>query len=501
MKIIIIDDNLSRCEAVAERLRGEFGEADICIGDGGSAGRESEDADGEVAAEWDELWRGLVSNLPELSIGLIDQEQRLLLASGAGWEALGLERTIGRRMGEIAGFAPELKAQLSDHCAQALAGRGSQFEAIWNGSSVRMQASPIRYKGRSCCLLLIFGVTGERRAEHQFSLAFQASGCAMAISRAEDLTLVDVNRSWEDLFGYQREEVLGWRIFDKRFCYGASEGESARDLASGDSVFRFRTRSGEAREAKVTVVPLKWRGEDCSLVILFDLTEQRGIERQLQQLTGRMLRLQDEERRRIARELHDGLAQEIFALTIDLAHLEAQLSDSPADLRSLLNESLALGEQALQEVRTISYLLHPPLLEQAGLVSAVRCYLEGFTRRSGIEAEFEVDEGIGRLGIEIETALFRIVQEGLANIARHASSARARVSLRKEEEQVILRIEDFGCGLPSALPRSAENEVLGVGIPGMRQRMRQLGGRLEISSSRRGTVVAAVVPVEGRVAA
>ena len=235
---------------------------------------------------------------------------------------------------------------------------------------------------------------------------------------------------------------------------------------------------------------------------VMDVTEARVAEqrlsaslREVHSLAGRLLRVQDEERRRIARELHETTAQDLAALKMNLGLLERLAPQAAERRREVLDESAALVQRALTDVRTISYLLHPPLLDEAGLASAMRWYVEGFARRSGIHVELELPDDILRLAEDRETALFRIVQESLINIHRHADSPVARVRLRHGADRVVLEIEDEGRGIPVADSAMAQSS-LGVGIAGMRERMEQLGGRLELASTDRGTTVRAILPRE-----
>ena len=236
-----------------------------------------------------------------------------------------------------------------------------------------------------------------------------------------------------------------------------------------------------------------------------DITDRKRLEQErlhaeneLSQLTARLFTLQDEERRRIARELHDGTAQNLFAISIDIDQMRKRTGD--AELKSLLDESASLCDQSLQEIRTLSYLLHPPLLDQAGLVFALKWYVEGFTKRTGIDVNLVALDNVGRMKSEIETALFRIVQEGLTNIRRHSSSETASIRLKREPDEIFLEIQDHGHGMHISehVGATAETYELGVGIPGMRQRLRQLGGRLDITTSASGTVVTAVIPLTER---
>jgi PAS domain S-box-containing protein len=234
------------------------------------------------------------------------------------------------------------------------------------------------------------------------------------------------------------------------------------------------------------------------LVVAFEnITELKRVEESLQILAARLLHLQDEERRRLARELHDVTAQNLFAMTIDLEQLRQQSGNLSREARALLAESIELGEQALQEIRTLSYVLHPPLLDQAGLVAALRWYVDGFVKRSGINVEFTVPGDIGRPDSDIETALFRVVQESLSNIHRHSGSEKASIRLERTTESISLEIRDQGRGIPpKSAAKKAENiGTLGVGIMGMRQRLNQLNGQLEINSDEHGTTVTAIVPL------
>jgi signal transduction histidine kinase len=210
-----------------------------------------------------------------------------------------------------------------------------------------------------------------------------------------------------------------------------------------------------------------------------------------------LFNLQDEERRRIARELHDSTAQNLFAISVNLARL-SQLRPGEDDAQQLIEECQSLGDQSLQEIRTLSYLLHPPLLDQAGLVSALQWYVEGFTKRSGIYVDLYA-QPIGRLPSEIEMALFRVVQEALTNVRRHSASETANIRLVRKTDAVVLEIKDHGHGLSIAKHDPDSNGLIsiGVGIPGMRQRLRQLGGKLEIASNNRGTTIFATVPLNG----
>jgi signal transduction histidine kinase len=208
-------------------------------------------------------------------------------------------------------------------------------------------------------------------------------------------------------------------------------------------------------------------------------------ERQLQALSSRLMNLQDEERRRIARDLHDSTAQSLSALEMNTSLLESMATDEKT--RKLAAETAAISRQVCQELRNISYLLHPPLLEEEGLIFAIRWFSDGFTKRNSIPVFLDLPEDFPRLGAEEETALFRIVQEALSNIYRHAGATKAWITMWREDEgMVVLEIRDNGEGLPEGF---SFNTSVGVGLAGMRERMKQLGGALEVDSSPYGVSV------------
>jgi PAS domain S-box-containing protein len=279
-------------------------------------------------------------------------------------------------------------------------------------------------------------------------------------------------------------------------------GVHAKDLRSFESACKnvFTSGKPEYREFfygeryyRTRIIPEFTETASVASVMCIDqdITEQRRIEVELRTLSTRLLDMQDRERRRIARELHDGTAQNLFAMTIGLSRLLQQTI--PPDLKGTLEECLALCEQSRQEIRTLSYVLHPPMLDEAGLSSTLKWYTEGFSERSGIRVDLALEPDPGRLPLEIETVLFRVVQECLANVHRHSGSALASVRLQRKTDSVILQVQDWGHGIPPEVGRA------GVGIPGMRERLSQLLGHLEIESGGQGTTITATVPlVTGR---
>jgi len=225
-----------------------------------------------------------------------------------------------------------------------------------------------------------------------------------------------------------------------------------------------------------------------------EFTKRKQAEENLRRLSGQLLRLQDDERRRIARELHDSTGQDLVVLATMLGQLRGAIRSSERKALRLLSECKALADRCVREVRTLSYVLHPPVLDEAGLEDAVRDYVAGFTKRSGIQVELELSPGIGRMARDVELALFRVVQEALTNIQRHSKNRRAKIRIHRNSN-LTLEISDFDQGAPSDLPRAeARHFDVGVGIPSMQERVKSVGGRLDLDSTNQGTIVRVTIP-------
>jgi PAS domain S-box-containing protein len=276
-------------------------------------------------------------------------------------------------------------------------------------------------------------------------------------------------------------------------------------LGKGPSFSKVETvvlcKDGTSKIITFDMAPVQVEGKIVGAVAACeDVTAARRTEEALKQselelrlLSSRLLDLQDSERRRIARELHDGTAQNLFALNIALSRMLQQASTEES--RNSLQECLSLCELSREEIRTLSYVLHPPMLDEAGLVSALKWYVDGFSARSGIRVDLTADPALGRLPIDIETDLFRVVQECLANIHRHSGSVAAAVKLDRNTERVLLQIRDWGRGMPAEITSGQTMASPGVGIPGMHERLAQHQGNLEIRSNNKGTIVTATVPL------
>jgi PAS domain S-box-containing protein len=223
--------------------------------------------------------------------------------------------------------------------------------------------------------------------------------------------------------------------------------------------------------------------------------ELRQSNQLLRLLSVQLLRSQDEERRRIARELHDGVGQYLAGIAMTLEGLRTDPNVFPVSFAHKLQEATKATNACISEVRTMSHLLHPPLLEELGLASAVQWYVEGFAARSGIKTDIRMPEDLGRIGNEIEIVLFRVLQESLTNIYRHSGSKIATIEIGADSQQVWLQVQDEGKTNGHASPEPFRP---GVGITGMRERVKDLGGVLEIVSGQMGSHVKAIIPLASR---
>ena len=233
--------------------------------------------------------------------------------------------------------------------------------------------------------------------------------------------------------------------------------------------------------------------------LLTELRERMQAEQVVRRLSGRLMKVQDDERRRIARELHDSLGQLLTTLKMNLDHMNSH-PPSPDGLRQLVDTCASLAQQGIDETRTLSYLLHPPLLDEFGFTSAAKWYVEGFVKRSKIDVQLEIPGDLGRMPDEIELALFRVLQESLTNIHRHSGSATAEIRVERTPGLVSLRVTDHGKGISAELLEKFRRTRagMGVGLGGMRERVDELGGTLELQSQGQCTLVHVVIPLPDR---
>src|SRR6267143_859874 len=303
------------------------------------------------------------------------------------------------------------------------------------------------------------------------------------------------NQGAERLYGWSRAEVLQKTPHQILRTEFPQPFEEIKAQLLCDGQWQGELTHSKRDGSRITVASrwsMWWSPEDKPLGFLevnSDITERKRAEEGLRTISGRLLQMQDDERRRIARELHDSAGQTLVALDMNLASIQREAKQLSPQALKTSGESLDLVKELSRELRTISHLLHPPLLDEAGLPSAVRWYVEGFAERSKIRVNLDLDANLGRLSSECETAIFRIVQESLTNIHRHSGSPTASISISRTRREVRLGVHDQGKGISGSMKR-------GVGIQGMHERVRQLGGRLQINSGKGGTSVVAILPTE-----
>ena len=354
---------------------------------------------------------------------------------------------------------------------------------------------------------LLMDITERKQAELATAslAAIVGSSDDAIVSKDLDGIITTWNKGAERIFGYSADEAIGQHItliipHDRL----DEEADILARLRRGERIDHFETirkrNDGTLLDISVTISPL--RDSQGRIVgaskIARDITERKRMERVLKEaeLSGRLLQLQDEERRRVARELHDGAGQLLAALSMNtsaIAHEKEKLSPNTA---KCVEENFSLIEQTMSEIRTLSHLLHPPFLDEIGLKSALNEYVNGFGERSNITVTLDLPRVLDRLPRDTELSLFRIVQECLTNIHRHSGSSTAHVRLSRVPGEIQLEVRDQGRGMsPEIQEKFQTGGSSGVGLRGMRERVRQIGGSLRIQSNRHGTSVLVVLPI------
>jgi PAS domain S-box-containing protein len=313
------------------------------------------------------------------------------------------------------------------------------------------------------------------------------------------------NERWRSYMGLELEELqgAGWqsmlhpddrdrvlKAWHESVTKGTPYEQEERHRGADGTYRWFLARGMPLRDAEGRII--RWYGTNT------DIEDRKQAEERLRRLSGQLLRLQDEERRRIARDLHDSAGQDLVALATTLSQLHDSIPSSGRKLRKLASQCQALADQCIREVRTLSYLLHPPMLDEAGLEDAIRHYADGFTERTGIEVDLEISPRLGRMKADSEMALFRVVQESLTNIQRHSGSPQAKIRMERNQGMITVEISDKGSGIPGNLRRQNGKLSfgLGVGIPSMHERVKLIGGQLDIESSSSGTTVRVTIPAD-----
>jgi PAS domain S-box-containing protein len=350
-------------------------------------------------------------------------------------------------------------------------------------------------------------ITEQKRAEEElcaseerFRKVFAHAATGMTLLSLAGVYL-EVNRAFCEITGYDERELIGLNYrsitypedLEKNTCQIAEL--LAGEIPSFVIEKRYVRKDGRIVWARSSVSLLGDSEPARIIALVEDTTERKQAEEALRQLSGRLLQLQDEERRRLARELHDSAAQSIVALGMNLDTVRQAAAALDADAQRALDESVELANRCICELRTLSYLMHPPVLDDRGLASALRGYVEGFAMRSGIDVKLDLPPDLTRLPRDVELMLFRIVQEGLTNIHRHSGSRTATIRLARCPQHVIMEVRDQGCGMGDLDGNGGPGARIGVGIAGMRERVRQIGGTLQIRSKPGGTDVEVVVPL------
>jgi signal transduction histidine kinase len=276
-------------------------------------------------------------------------------------------------------------------------------------------------------------------------------------------------------------------------------------LATVKALLRMRQAQREAHnqaaEAELARRQMKQMNETLELRVRQRTADLERERLDVQNLSSQLLLAQDEERRRISRELHDSTGQLLVALTMNLDRLKCDLIKPIPEAEAVIDDTASLVDEMSRQLRTMSYLLHPPLLEEAGLSSAVKWYVEGFTARSTVQVNLELPSQLGRLPQQMEITIFRLIQESLTNIHRHSGSKTALIRLTRDDGHVCLEIADQGKGFSPYGLANKESSRPGVGILGMKERVRRFGGTLEFSSSGDGTTVQARLPISAELQA
>jgi PAS domain S-box-containing protein len=380
----------------------------------------------------------------------------------------------------------------------------------------------IQLLGEDCILAITCDISDRKRAEERLGrserllrLVLDALPVGVVVvDLAGDIILGNPasQRIWGELIRSGRERHARSKAWwhETGNAVRSDEWASLRAVVNGEASVNekldIEAFDGTRKVIQNSAVPIRdTNGEITGAVVVNeDITARQTAERELQEsltqmrtLNGRLMRAQDDERRRIAQVLHETSAQDLAALKMHLARLNrtgAGLSEAD---RAALTESIDLAERSMSGIRTLSYLLHPPFLDETGLLSALRWYAAGFAERSGIKVALDLPSTFERLPQEMEMTVFRVVQEALINIHRHADSPTASIRLRIDAQRLTLEIEDHGRGMPSDLIARLPTGggAMGVGVPGMRERLQQLGGTLGIQSSDEGTTVRAEIPL------
>jgi PAS domain S-box-containing protein len=322
-----------------------------------------------------------------------------------------------------------------------------------------------------------------------------------AITVTPDGVILFSNEKLASILAIPHERVIGSSFYD--FVVPEDAGVFAalltHELGAGTKIeVRLKVRGGVRVPVSLAVNRLELDGIDCFCVIVADLTDQKRNEEVLHTLSARLLQIQDEDRRRIARGLHDGAFQRLAALEFKLTLVGQMSKGLPRAAQRNLTECQELVSDCCNDLGNLAYLIQPPLLEEQGLGPALRAFIASHNRRPGPQISLSFPSRMGRLPADIETTLFRIIQEALINIERHSGSATAEIRFLKKPGEILLEIADHGCGISREILKQLNRGIAlsGIGIAGLRERVRLLGGFMEICSGSDGTAVRVKLPIK-----
>ena len=476
--------------------------------------------------------------LEKLSTGSGQSDYRYLQANPGFATQTGAANVIGRTVREV--FPSQASEWLPVYDQILLSGESRKFERgqLAQGRVLDVYAFRVEDGTRSRVAVICKDITDRKQVEEllrqrsaQFEILVNQAPIGIYLVDGQ-LRLRQVNPVARPTFG-EISDLIG-RDFSE-VMHILWEAESADEIVQ---IFRHTLATGESYQTPERIQPrldrkvteyYEWRAERIPLpeggfgVVCYlrdialevqqrvalqearDRLESRVGERteelerayqSLRVLSARMMQMQDEDRRRIARDLHDSAGQLLAALGMELASLNERAAAVAPQLAKDLRSSHELVQQLTREIRTASYLLHPPLLDDTGLSGALRWYVAGLSKRSGIDITLELDDGLGRLPRELEAAVFHIVQESLMNIHRHSGSKTAALRVARHRGRVLLEIEDQGSGIPDEQLRAIQAHGSGVGIAGMRERVRHFNGDIYISSASTGTRIVVTFPTD-----
>ena len=452
----------------------------------------------------DLMFRALFCAAP-LPMFILDRESlRILDVNDSAMETYGYDREHFLRL-HLADLSPVedvprllIRWSMATPEAHEL-GEWRHFTKSGEGLSVRLIARSTQAGGRNRVVLISLPLDQQNLPITPSEPVTDVTRAILDVISAPTIAtdpaghLLQFNRAAENLTGYKASEVLGrpvWQVFLKDEQANRMKDEFERHAFPVYFENQWVLADGSVRDLSWSSAVVRDDHDAVSCIVssATDTTALRTSESALRKLSARLFQMLDNERRNLARYLHDTIAQSLAALSMSL-------SLGSMDEKSM-KSNLALLERCCRDVRTFSYVLHPPLFDELGLSAALKWYLEGYSRDTGLKVDFHINPDFGRLGQELEHTLMAVVQESISNVRRHSDSPDAQVRLTRDEFGAYVEVEDHGCGLPAEVERSLASGIdLGVGLTSIRERLAQHAGTLEIFSSSKGTRLRAFVPI------